>query len=189
MTYCSTGDVKAYLGIAEATDDTLITALVTRAQAAVNRFCNRVFEATADSTRTFDASGPHIIGPTLYLDRDLCAITSITNGDGTTIASTKYVTLPRNDTPYYGIKLKTNSGVLWTYVDDWEGAISITGKWAYSLTAPADIVQATVRLAAFYYRQKDTPLQDVTAIEAGVVIRPLAWPDDVRGLLAGYRRV
>ena len=189
MTYCSTGDVKAYLGIAEATDDTLITALVARAQAAIDRYCNRTFEAAGNTTRTFDASGHHIIGSTLYLDRDLCAINSITNGDGATVAPAKYVTLPRNDTPYYGISLKTNSGVIWNYVDDWEGAIEISGKWAYSENAPADIVQAAVRLAAFYYRQKDTPLQDVTAIEAGVVIRPLAWPDDVRGLLAGYRRV
>ena len=187
--YCSASDVKAYLGIAEALDDTLIGQLAARAQAAIDRYCNRTFEAAGNTTRTFDASGHHMIGPTLYLDRDLCAINSITNGDGTAIASTKYVTLPRNDTPYYGIRLKTNSGVIWNYVDDWEGAIEISGKWAYSENAPADIVQAAVRLAAFYYRQKDTPLQDVTAIEAGVVIRPLAWPDDVRGLLASYRRV
>lgn len=187
MAYTTNTDLKTYLGITGSGDDTLLTTLIGRAQVAVDRYCNRTFEASANTTRYFDAIGRHVSGPYLYLDRDLCAINSVTNGDGATV--TAYVTLPASDTPYYALKLKTTSGVLWTYTTDWEGAIAINGKWAYSTTAPADIVQATTRLAAFYYRQKDSPLQDVTAIEAGVVIKPLAFPDDVRGILAPYRRI
>ena len=41
--YCSASDVKAYLGIAEALDDTLIGQLAARAQAAIGRYCNRTF--------------------------------------------------------------------------------------------------------------------------------------------------
>ena len=187
MAYTTAAAVKTYLGISGTGDDTLLGTLVARAQAAIDRYCNRTFEASAASIRYFDALGPHIDGPVLYLDRDLCAITSVTNGDGATV--TAYVTLPRNDTPYYALKLKTTAGVLWTYSTDWEKAIAINGKWSFSESAPADIVQAADRLTAFYYRQKDAPLQDVTAIEAGVVIKPLAFPDDVRALLAPYRRV
>lgn len=187
MAYTSAADLRAYLGIAATGDDTLMATLAERAQAAIDRHCNRTFEAAANSTRYFDAIGRHIEGATLYLDRDLCAINSVTNGDGTAV--TAYVTLPRNDTPYYALRLKSSAGVLWTYSTDWEKAIAISGKWAYSESPPDDIMQAAVRLAAFYYRQKDAPLQDVTAIEAGVVIRPLAFPDDVRALLAPYRRV
>jgi hypothetical protein len=189
MSYTSTASVKTYLGISGAGDDTLIGTLVTRAQAAIDRYCNRVFEAAADTTRSFDAFGPHIYGPTLFVDRDLCAVTTVTNGDAEVLTTTHYVTIPRNDTPYHGLKLKSASGRSWTYTTDWEKAITITGKWAYSTTAPADVVQAADRLAAFYYRQKDAPLQDVTAIEAGVVIKPLALPDDVKALLNPYRRV
>lgn len=189
MAYLSASDLKAYLGISGSGDDTLLGLLVARAQVAVDRYCNRTFEASANTTRYFDAIGPHVAGPVLYLDRDLCAINTVTNGDGATVSSDAYVTQPRNDAPYYALRLKANSGVVWTYTDDWENAIEISGKWAYSTTAPADIVQAATRLAAFYYRQKDAPLQDVTAIEAGVVIRPLAMPDDVRGLLNPYRRI
>ena len=187
--YCSASDVKAYLGIAEATDDTLITALVARAQAAIDRYCNRTFEASANTTRYFDAVGRHVDGPTLYLDRDLCAINTVTNGDGDALEATEYVTLPRSDTPFYGLRLKGSTGKAWTFAADWENAIAISGKWAYSAAAPGDIVQAATRLAAFYYRQKDAQLQDVTAIEAGVVIQPVGIPADVQALLRPYRRV
>ena len=187
MAYTDTSSLKTYLGISGSGDDTLLGLLVARAQVAVDRHCNRTFEASTNTTRYFDAIGRHVSGPYLYLDRDLCTINSVTNGDGATV--TAYVTLPASDTPYYALKLKTTSGTTWTYSTDWESAIAISGKWAYSTTAPGDIVQATTRLAAFYYRQKDAPLQDVTAIEAGVVIKPLAFPDDVRGILAPYRRI
>jgi hypothetical protein len=189
MAYATAALVKSYLGIISSADDPLLTALCTRAQAAIDRYCNRTFEASADSTRYFDAFGPHVYGPTLFVDRDLCAITSVTNGDGESLTSTHYVTIPRNDTPYHGLKLKTVSGRTWTYTTDWERAVTIVGKWAYSTAAPDDVVQAAVRLAAFYYRQKDAPLQDVTAIEAGVVIKPLAIPADVIALLKPLRRV
>ena len=187
MAYTTAADVKTLLGISGSGDDTLLGVLVAAAQAAVDAYCNRTFEASTNTIRYFDAIGPHIEGAKLYLDRDLCAINSVTNGDAAVI--TAYVTLPANDTPYYALKLKTTSGTTWTYSTDWESAIAISGKWAYSTSAPANIVHATKLLAAFYYRQKDSPLQDVTAIEAGVVIKPLAFPDAVRGILAGYRKI
>ncbi len=189
MAYVAAADVRAYLGMTSSGDDALITSLCARAQAAIDRYCNRTFEASGDTTRYFDAVGPHIAGPVLYLDRDLCAVTTVTNGDGVAVGSTQYVTLPANDAPYYALRLKTSAGKVWTYSTDWEKAISIAGKWAYSTTAPADVVQAAVRLAAFYYRQKDAALQDVTAIEAGVVVQPVAIPADVQALLRPYKRL
>ena len=59
----------------------------------------------------------------------------------------------------------------------------------YLLTPGPLTASKTTQLAMFYYRRKDSPLQDVTAIEAGEVIRPLAMPDEVRGILAPYKRV
>lgn len=187
MAYVTAALVRAYLGTTSSGDDTLITALGARAQAAIDTYCHRTFEADTNTTRYFDAVGPHIAGPVLYLDRDLCAVNTVTNGDGTAV--TAYVTEPRNDTPYYALRLKSTAGVTWTYSTDWERAIAISGKWAYSTSAPADIVQAATRLAAFYYRQKDAALQDVTAIEAGVVVRPVAIPADVLALLGPYKRI
>ena len=96
--------------------------------------------------------------------------------------------IPRNETPYYGIKISATSNNSWEYTNDPENGIKITGRWGYSIDPPDDIQQATLRLASFYYRQKDQPLFDVTTVEAGVTISPQGMPIDVKVLLSKYRR-
>jgi len=188
MAYAAASDVKTYLGISVSTDDTLITALITRAQAAIDRYCNRTFEASANSTRYFDAVAD-VYGPTLILDEDLASINSVTNGDGTTVTSSQYVTEPRNMTPYYALRIRSDASVAWTYSSYPENAIAISGKWAYSTSAPADIVHACIRLASYYYRQKDAQVFDVTATpELGQITIPQGLPRDVEILLEPYRK-
>lgn len=187
MAYASLERLKEYLGISVTADDALLETCIARAQVAIESKLDRVFEASADSTRTFDAIAD-VDGPTLYLDRDLCAITSITNGDSTAVATSSYVTEPRRDTPYYAIRLRESATISWTYDDSPEGAISVVGRWAYSLTAPEDIVQATLRWAALMYRQKDSGFETVAIPDAGIVTTPAGIPKDVGLLLAPYRR-
>jgi len=192
MAYASLADVKAYLKltVTDTADDALITSLVARAQAAIDSYKQRTFEALSDTERTFDAVRD-VDGAYLSLDADLCAVTSITNGDGTTVTTGQYVTDPRNGTPYFRIKLLSSSGVAWTYTTDPEDAISVVGKWAYSATAPADIVQACVRWAAHMYRQKDSSTFETTVYpNAGIIERPMGMPADVKMLLGnGGRRI
>lgn len=190
MAYCTTAQVTAYLGNTTSNDDTLIDALIPRAQAAIDAYCHRSFKATSDTTRTFDADR-NTDGPLLYFDEDLASITTVTNGDGSTIASTKYVTEPRNRTPYCAIKLLVSSGLVWEYDsnNDPEGAIAITGKWAWSETANSDIEHACIRLTGFYYRQRDAQVYDVTATpELGIITVPQGIPKDVREIIDQYRR-
>lgn len=189
MAYATLADVRAYLGLAtaETGDDTLITAFITRAQKIIESYCRRTFEASIDTTRTFDPTR-QASGRLLYLDHDLAAITTVTNGDG--VAVTEYATLPANETPYYGLRIKSNAGQTWTYSGDPEGAISITGRWAYSTTAPADIAHATIRLAAYIYKQKDNSLDlDRTVIAGDATILPVSLPSDLKLLLRSYRRL
>ncbi|MFH1604958.1 MAG: head-tail connector protein [Pseudomonadota bacterium] len=189
MAYTTSALVKTYLGISGSGDDTLLGTLVTRAQAAIDRYCGRTFEASTNTDRYFDPVRDSD-GRTLRLDRDLCSINSITNGDSATVTATQYVTEPRNDTPYYAIRLLASSGTWWTYVDDPENAITISGKWAYSTTAPDDIVQAATRLAAWSYKMKDSQVFDQTATtELGVLTLRQRMPTDVADLLAPYRKV
>jgi len=97
---------------------------------------------------------------------------------------------PSSGPPYRQIVLKASSGLIWTYVDDPEDAISITGSWGYSASAPPDIVQATLRLAAYMYRQKDAQVYDVSAEpSAGVITVPQGIPRDVRLTLDSYREL
>ena len=188
MAYIDVISVRQYLDISGASDDALIGDLIDAAQKAINGYCRRSFEALADSTHYFDYSDEYIDGDTLWLDSEICDITTVTNGDSVVVASGERTAIPRNAGRYYGIRLLSDSGITWTYSDEWMDAISVIGKWAYSESAPDDIVQACRRLASFYYRQRDQQMMDVTAIEAGVVLAPVGIPADVRRILAPYVR-
>ncbi|MGB7054832.1 MAG: head-tail connector protein [bacterium] len=192
MTYCTTADVKEYLDIEGAGDDALISDLVDRAQKAIDSHTRRTFEDPgADATRYFTV-GVDTDGLVLLFDEDIYTITTVkTDADGTprTILSSEYVTKPRNNTPYYGIKILSSSNEYWDYTDDPEAGIEIAGRWAYSESAPDDIVQACARWAAYLYRQRDSQVFDVTAIpDAGIIQIPKGIPADVKILLNPYVR-
>lgn len=197
MAYLTYTDLKVYLDIAVSNtdDDTLLTTLIARAQAMIDGECRQSFEAAADTTRYFQANGidegGQVDGRDLILDAPLCQITTVTNGDGTVVSASDYITLPRNLTPWYAIRLKESSGLRWTYDDDVESdTIVVVGRWAYSVSAPTAIVQATTRLAGYLYRQRDNALDlDRTVITAGQTILPSRIPRDVRDILEnGYIR-
>lgn len=195
MGYCTLAELKQYLQMTpdEKTDDALLTALIEAAEAIIDRNTGRTFSAAADATRTY-CVGRDTTRRTLVLDRDLCQITSIvTNADapdgGTELTTGDYFTVPRNDPPYYAIELRRSSDAAWEYTTDPEEGITVTGRWAWSLTPPADIVMACQRLAAYLYRQKDAQVFDVTAMAAtGVLSIPQGFPKDVLQLLAPYVR-
>ena len=190
MAYITLAEIKAYVGIptATTTDDVILTSFIASAQAAIDAYCHRTFEAAADAERTFDAIDD-TDGATLYVD-EICSITSITNGDGVVVAADEYVTEPRRVTPYYAIKLLASSSKSWTYDTDHEDAITVDGKWAFSTAAGNDIKQACLRLTAWMYRQRDTNAEVDRPIftEAGVIL-PSAIPSDVKALLNPYRKL
>ena len=172
------------MGISGAGDDALLGTLIAAASAWLDGRTGRIFEASADSTRS--VSMAYVDGRTLRLPWDLCAITSLTSG-GVAVANTQYITQPRYSTPYYALKLRTTSTYTWTYATDPEEAVSIVGRWAYSTSAPADIGQAATRLTSYLYRQKDAQVFDVTAqLDLGMLTLPQGFPADVRQLIARY---
>lgn len=187
MAYTTPALVKAYLGISATTDDVLLGTLIAGAQAWIERKTGRVFECSVDTTRYLDAID-NVDGDTLLLPWDLCAITSITSG-GIAVASSQYVTQPRHATPWYALRLKTTATSTWTYTTGPEDAIAILGRWAYSLSAPEDIMQACKRLASYLYRQKDASTYDTIAQpDMGIITVPQGMPKDVSLLLASYGR-
>ncbi len=129
------------------------------------------------------------------MDRDLLTITTLTNGDdaSTVIPNTEYWLTDANGgrnygPPYHGIRLKVDSTYSWEFDTDYW--VSVLGTWGYSTTAPNDIVHACIRLAAYYYRQKDAQVFDVTAMpEQGQMVIPQGIPRDVERLLGPYVRM
>lgn len=194
MAYITVDELKDYLKIGDDEDDALLAALISSAESIFEGpdMTGRAFEASADTTRNFDAYAD-TDGYTLWLDEDLCAITSITNGDGDVLTTAEYTTQPRNETPYYAIKLLASSGLTWETDSngDPEDAIAIVGRWAYSTTPDEKVKHAIKRLAAWLYRQKDTSadLDRPFIAQSGVTIMPSAMPQDVVQLARSLSRV
>ncbi len=186
MAYTTVADLKTYLGVEQSntTDDALLTALIARAQAMIDAQVGRTFEAAADTVRYFTYAD--VDGAMLWLSGDCAQITSIINGDSTTLSASQYWPQPVNMTPYFGVKLKPQYGLAW---DGWTNDIAVTGRWAYSVAAPADIVQACIRLAAWLYRQRDNAQADQVVVAGNATVLPAALPSDVATILTQYRRL
>ncbi len=105
----------------------------------------RVFACTTDATRHFIV-GEDTVGSKLWFGDDLAAITSVVNdADGTPttlVNGTDYLPIPRDKTPYSGLRLLGSSSAFWDYTNDPETGVTVTGKWAYSTTPPDDIEHA-----------------------------------------------
>jgi len=196
MPYTTAAAVKTYLGITSATDDALLTSLIERAQASIDRYTHRTFEAASDTTKRFDAEYD-VSESYTRLDwtpygLDLCQITSVVNGDGTTISASSYVTEPRNETPYFALKLKVSSGLYFMYdnLDDHEDAIQITGRWAYSITAPAEIVSVCIEMVALMYKRRDSNSDINRPVIAGnATILPAGLSRESIDILTSLKRV
>lgn len=193
MAYATLAQVKNYLDIGADTDDVLLSDLITRAQAAIDTYTRRRFEA-ATVTRYYEWGDLDDSGFVLVLDDDLLSITTLTNGDssGTAIPATEYWlcnALGRRipSGPYHAIRLKIDSTYSWEFDTDY--MVSVAGTWGYSTTAPSDIAHATIRMVGYYYAQKDAQVFDVTAVpEAGIIQVPQGIPRDVERVLDPYKR-
>ncbi len=209
MAYATTALVKTYTGITSNSDDTLIGTLIVRAQAFIDRACARTFEAASDTTKYFDSMldidqqinrrGYYLrnaYGTTLYFSEGLelaQAPTTVTNGDSTVLVlNTDYVTEPVNTAPFFGLAMMTSSSNNWTQAasGSTQRAVSIVGRWAYSVAAPDDIVAATIRLVAFMYRQRENnaDLDRAVSVSDGMVLHPSKIPADIAVMLQPYRR-
>jgi uncharacterized phiE125 gp8 family phage protein len=189
MAYVALTDLKAWLNVDSTAHDALLQSCLDAAQSYIEDQTGRTFEAASTaSTRYMDAVGD-VDGPTLLLGADLCAITSVTNGDGAAVSTAAYVTEPRNGTPFYAIKLKPSAGLSWTYTTDPENAIAVSGKWSYSATPPADVAHAAKIIAAQMYQQKDNAADADRLVSAdGVIIVPSSIPKVAADVIRKYQR-
>jgi len=196
MAYADLTTLRAVLGLAVGAtgDDMLLSTYLFRATAIVDTTTRRTFEAYEDTTKRFDADADthgRLLDWTPYA-LDLCAITTVTNGNGAAITSAQYVTEPRHATPYYGIRLKASTSIVWEWDNnsDSENAIAITGRWAYSITPPSDIVQVTLELATLLYQRRDTSSDINRPIIAGnATILPVGISRESIDILNSYRRL
>ena len=82
---------------------------------------------------------------------------TITNGDGTVITSTDYTTVPRNETPWYEIRLRRFSDYVWEYEDEPEDAIH--GALEYSIRDNIDLWEDAKHIRAGWSLASNTKLE------------------------------
>jgi hypothetical protein len=164
--------VKEYLKI-DATDtsqDNLLEGLINASSNAIENYCNsKLKEQTI--TEEYDGTS----SSNLFLNQmNLSSITSISI-DGVTVDASEYK-FRRN-----GIVVRLNSvwprGILNT---------NVTYKAGFA-TVPPDLELACKHLVNFYYK---TEISDFSrTFGDGMVIRPEAWPVQVKALLSPYKKV
>ena len=188
--YASASQVKSRLDITGSDYDTVLGELVTAASRWVDRYCRLpedAFAVDSDSTRYYDEGA--VVDDMLYLDAPLAQVTSVVNGDGTTLSSSSYWLWPRNRSgePAWGIRLKSTERWLFSDVDS---EIAVTGRFGYSTTAPSAVVEATAALAAWLFKRYQAAMSDGTAnFELGQLVYSDAMPKQVRAMLETFQRL
>jgi hypothetical protein len=196
MSYITAADLRQYIGAVSTSDDTQLGFAAARAQQMIDTYCNRTFEAPADTTRYYNALDLRYGGDVdafsneLRLDVDLCQLTRVTNGNGEIIPNNFLVQLPTNFTPKYSIKIMMNTSYVWTYTGTPDMAISVLGRFAYSITAPADIIAACLALGKYIYKARTSTIETDRAVLSsdGIILPGKNIPDAITAQIEPYRR-
>lgn len=156
MLYCTLYQLRQYLELetTETADDNLLTRLLKEIHFNIDEWSGRRFDVRYEA-RSYDypvkAREPfgvynadqwisqwnnyveQQVNGRLRLDDDLLSLTTLTNGDGSTIASTSYVLEPANRYPKFAVQLKRATEVNWQLPTDGhrEQIISVAGLWGY----------------------------------------------------------
>jgi len=194
--YISIAHLRQYQGIDSSCDDALLVEIACRASELIQLYTRTGGEHHPGTARHADCGWAfcacherryytcdQTILEELFLQDGIVEITQITNGDGTIITD-GHITQTLYDTngPWWSICLTQGE---WT---DKPNPICIEGWFGYSKEPPQDIIHATLRMAAYIYRQKDAQVFDTTAIpEMGIIQIPPGIPSDVREIIARYR--
>jgi len=168
--------------------DSVLADYITAASRWIDNYTGRTFYARTE-THYFDVpKTPR----NLRLDDDLLTLTTLTNGDGTVIASSNYKLWPYNTSPKHEIQILRSANIYWLLSGgiDWEAAISVAGTWGYSSTTPAPIKSACIDIAVNAYgrRHGENTSGIARVTSAGVVLTPRDIPDGVKTFLNDYIR-
>lgn len=188
MAYPTLAQVKTRLGIPDTTEDTTITQILNGAIDTAEKHCGRVFVA-ANATINYDAVAPYVTKNkrVLHLFADLVSITTLTNGDGSVIASSDYRSWPFT-TPYYEIELDRRSGLIFT---DATQPISVAGDWGYSASCPDAIFQAILDLCHYVYfgtHSGSGGANMQASRQTGMIVAPDVIPPKIEAVLDLFRR-
>lgn len=186
--YVVAADVKEFAGIAgddvDPNIDTVIGDVIGYAEEWINAATGTVWVATA-ATKLFD----YYSGDVVLLDSDLYSLTSITNGDGTAVATSDVFLYPRKGPPYRRIERKLTSSFSFNYpTAEKRQAITVVGRWGRTATPPKEVQTVTCILAAQVLNEaRQAGVTNVSADFANTTFDRKTHPM-VEGFVKRYRR-
>lgn len=144
---------------------------VVQASQLLSRLCDRRFDERIE-TRYYTARsrerGGALDGQTLVLDDDLRAITTLTNGDSSTIAASAYLLLPRSEDAKTAVFLTHDGNAYWRFTNDAVEAIAVLGTWGYG---GAWVDTSTTLNGALTDSATSATVNDGTQIEVGMTLK------------------
>jgi hypothetical protein len=176
--YTTLATVKAWLGLTVTSDDTLLTALITRASALMDDIMSRTL-LTASYTEWRDGPGGQFISTRNY---------PITAVAGVSVDGVAILPSPDALTAGYGFT------PLQVFLRDYKftrGVQNVQLQYTAGLSAaPADVEQACIELVAFKYRGRNWIGQSSKILQGeNVTFRTEDVPREVMATLKGYQRV
>lgn len=176
-------------------DDDVLERCIEDASRAIDNHCAKQFYA-ASASYSYDT--PTNGSRELWLGEHWLSVSSVTNGDGLTVAASSYQLWPLNAVSKIAIRLRDSSNITWTATSagDYVGAITVAGSTGYVNRGATDaksakIISNTKRAciitALAYYRKRFGVGADAVQVTAaGIVLSPQGLPRDAVELLEGY---
>lgn len=189
MAYPTLADLKAWMGVPDASQDTPLGAAVAASIALFERACNRTFIA-ASAARPFQCRDPWVKRNYQQLSffAECTSITSVVNGDGTTITAGQYWLLPEV-APYDTINLLPSVGLVFTDVGQTSARIIVTALWGFAADVPPDVRYGMLELArALYEGSKQGQGGQVVTFGSSTTVVPGGLPEMVHEIQRQYER-
>lgn len=183
----SIGDLRAYLDLTSTGNDALLGSLLESAEAMAESYTGRRFAplSAADPVTTETVSFRR--GKTVIRVPDVRELTAVTV-DGNALTNLGY-TLDGNPATHLYIEERygTFSGTAFGTRRTNQAQLVLTGRFGYT-TAPADVRDAVLVLAARAYRERDANYADTVATADGGAFAYLrSMPPRAKAILDSYR--
>lgn len=197
LAYPTLSEFKTDLGISGSSEDSYLTTQLAAAKAFIERYSGRAFAVPegAWKLKYYPVRSPYISGRTLTFFADVAVMDVVINGDGQEFAgATDFILYPQDSQGVLpATHLILNDSLTFARSDgtinDGKG-VAVSAVWGYSTYCPDDIFQATLEIARFYYRVRQTGLPGAVSniSDTGKTALNSALPEYVLQVLESYRR-
>ena len=201
MAYCTVSEIKEIVEVTGSDYDSVLSALIDRAESFIDRFCNRPDGFVADTTasaRVFEGSGSHV----QWID-ECVEVTKVEVKDSYT--DTDYDTWETadywpatgdpeqpdyNNTPYTFLVVNLDSDGSESIFPAGQRVVRVTARWGFAESVPDAIKQACITQVARWWKRGQSGFADQAGNpEFGELSYTKELDPDIKSILDGGRYI